>query len=184
MEHLETIIQDQMPRPDDELLDRVSRESDAQSHVTADLYTGGVGMADPSHPAPARRDIGASARRSVGPAISYWSEDREPTRDTPVRTPELAATGTSIPSIGRPGASSRRSQRSGRQSPAASVWGIGGVANIMADSIRSGGSSARAAAGEVSRLAQLVAEATEDAPAGDAAVPTIDPDTDVGAMPR
>ena len=174
-----------MPRPDDELLDKVSREWDASKATSPRTSTQAAAREwlIRHTPLPHGVTLAHLLAGAFGPAISKSSEDREPTRDTPAPTPELAATGTSIPAIGGLGqVVAGLTQAEGNAG--STVWAIGGVANIMADLIRSGGSSARAAAGEVSRLAQLVAEATEDAPAGDAAVPTIDPDTDVGAMPR
>jgi hypothetical protein len=60
---------------------------------------------------------------------------------------------------------------------------FGNIAKVMEGLIPSQG-SVHAAAGEVSRLAQLLADATEEPMAGDSAAPTVAPDTDVSAMPR
>jgi hypothetical protein len=174
-----------MPRPDDELLDTVSREWDVSKAASPRTSTQAAAREWLIRHAslPHGVTLAHLLAGTFGPVIGKSSENREPTRDMPAPTFELAATGMSIPPIGGLGQVLEDLTKS-QGNAGSTVWPIGGVAKIMADLIRLGGSSARAAAGEVSRLAQLLAEATEDAAAGDTAVPRRDPDTDVEAMPK
>jgi hypothetical protein len=180
----DTIIQRHMPRPNDELLAKVSQEWDLSKPRSPRTATQAAAQEWLIRHAPLPHGVTLAhlLAGAFGPAIGKSSENREPRRDMHAPTPELAATGVSNPAIGGLGqVLEDLTQSEGNAN--STVWAIGGVANIMADLIRSGGSSARAAAGQVSRLAQLLAEA-EDAAAGDTAVPRRDPDTDVGAMPK
>jgi hypothetical protein len=179
----EIIIQDHMPRPDDELLDKVSREWDiskAASPRTATQAAAREWLIRYT-PLPHGVTLAHLLAGTFGPALGKSSENREPTGDPPAVTPESSATEMSIPPIGGLGqVLGGLTQSEGNAGSA--VWPIGSLAKVIEGLIPAKG-SVRAAAGEVSRLAQLLAEATEDAPAGDPAVPRIDPDTDVGDMP-
>jgi hypothetical protein len=172
----ESIIRSHMPRPNDELLAKVSREWDLSKAASPRTATQAAAQEWLIRHTPLPHGVTLQhLLAGVGPAIG---ENHEPTSDPPAPTPELAATGL-FGSLGQVPAGLTRSEGNA----GSAVWPIGSLANIMAGLIPAKG-SVRAAAGEVSRLAQLLAEATEDTPADDPAVPRIDPDTDVGAMPR
>ena len=171
----ESIIRGHMPRPNDELLAKVSREWDVSKAASPLTATQAAAQEWLIRHTPLPQGVTLQhLLAGVGPAIG---ENHEPTSDPPAPTPELAATGL-FGSLGQVLAGLTQSEGNA----GSAVWPIGSLAKIMADLIPAKG-SAHAAAGEVSRLAQLLAEATEDTPAGDPAVPRIDPDTDVGAMP-
>ena len=180
----EIIIQGNMPRPDDELLTKVSREWDiskAASPRTATQAAAREWLIRHT-PLPQGVTLQHLLAGTFEPAIGKSDENREPTTHPPAPTPKSPAPAMSIPPIGGLGQVLEGFTQSEGNAGSA-VWPIGSLAKVIEGLIPAKG-SVRAAAGEVSRLAQLLAEATEDAPAGDPAVPRLDPDTDVGAMPR
>jgi hypothetical protein len=178
----DTIIRSNMPRPDDELLTKVSREWDVSKAASPRTATQAAAREWLIRHTPLPQGVTlAHLLAGVGPAIGKSSENHEPTSDPPVVTPESPATEVFIPAIGSLGqVLADLTQSQGNAGSA--VWPIGSLAKVIEGLIPAKG-SVRAAAGEVSRLTQLLAEATEDAPVGDTAVPRIDPDTDVGDMP-
>jgi hypothetical protein len=136
-------------------------------------------------------------------AISKPAGTGEPASDQSGQSPELAGAGDIaiapkpsnifglsadvIPLIGTLGKAIEGLIQSEGNAGAAllggAVWPIGSLAKVMEGLIPSQG-SVRAAAGEVSRLAQLLAEATEEPAAADTAVPTTAPVTDIAAAPN
>lgn len=176
------IIQDQMPRPDDQLLAKVSREWDVSKAASPQTSTQAAALEWLIRHTPLPQGVTlAHLLAGVGPTISKSSENHEPTSDPPAVIPESPATEVFIPAIGSLGQVLAGLTHSQGKAGSA-VWPIGSLAKVIEGLIPAKG-SVRAAAGEVSRLAQLLAEATEDAPVGDTAVPRIDPDTDVGDIP-
>ena len=175
------IIQSHMPRPNDELLAKVSRAWDASKAASPQTATEAAARDWLIRHAPLPHGVTLASllAGAFGPAISKSDEKHEPTSDPAAIAPP--ASEMSIPPFGGLGQVIEGLIQS--DSNESTVKAFGGVAKIMADLIRSQG-SARAAAGEVSRLAQLLAEATEDSPAGDTAAPPIAPGTDDAAVPR
>ena len=130
--------------------------------------------------------------RVLEPAISRPAGRREPASDIPAKTPEAAETGDPnlsqqpvfgvgevplIASLGK--AMEHLIPSEGAAAPAAfvgsAVWPIGNIAKAMEGLVPSQG-SVRAAAAEVSRLAQLLADSTEESGIGGTAVPPIGPE--------
>lgn len=96
------IIQRHMPRPNDELLAKVSREWDlskARSPRTATKAAAREWLIRHA-PLPHGVTLAHLLAGAFGPAIGKSSDNREPTSDPPSVTPELPATEMSIPPIG------------------------------------------------------------------------------------
>lgn len=158
------ILQRQMPRPADELLAEISRKWDA--------FKAGA----PPTPAQAAREwliqhtptpmtLARVLAATFEHGISSHAGTRESASGKPAETNELVAPGDAA-------APSHPIDSFG------AGWPIGSLSKVMAGLIPSHG-SARAAAREVSRLAQLLAETTEGEAASDPAVPPVKPVTAV-----
>lgn len=184
------ILQRQMPRPRDELLAEVGREWDA--------FKAGAPQTPAQHAARewlirhTPMTLVQVLARVLEPAISRPAGRREPASDIPAKTPEAAETGDPnlsqqpvfgvgevplIASLGK--AMEHLIPSEDAAAPAAfvgsAVWPIGNIAKAMEGLVPSQG-SVRAAAGEVSRLAQLLADSTEESGIGGTAVPPIGPE--------
>jgi hypothetical protein len=110
------------------------------------------------------------------PVISERTGTPEPASDKPAEPPEPEAIGNiAIPP--------KPPESLGTAFPGGAAWPIGSLARVMEGFMRSRG-SASAAAGEVSRLAQLLAQAMEEPAGGDTAVSSIDAATDVASVPK
>jgi len=181
------IIQDQMPRPADELLAEISRKWDAfkagapQTHAQAAAREWLIQRTPMALAEALAGAFEAAVSRSAGPP--------ESASDKPAETTEVAATGEpdtppKIPALGNLAQATQHlfppELTSGSFSSSVAVRPIGSIAKVMEGLVPSQG-SARAAAREVSRLAQLLAELTEGEAASDTAVPRAEPDTGIVA---
>jgi hypothetical protein len=181
----EDFIKRWMPRPDDELLAEVRNRWEAAwgkgirspgriTHTSAeDAALAWLILHTPPPPGMTLVSILAGA---LEPVISKPAGAPEPASDKSAETPEPEATGDiAIPP--------KPPESLSTAFPGGAAWQIGSLAKVMDGLIRLQG-SASAAAGEVSQLVQLLAEAMEEPAGGDAAVPPIDAATDVAAAPK
>jgi hypothetical protein len=183
----QTIIQRQMPRPDEELLAEVCREWDAfkaGSLQTAEQQAAREWLI---HHTPsqltlaqmlAAQAIGRYARAGEVASDKLATPDAAATRESTV--PPVGLFGVSIDSLGKAIESLIPSQSAtGTALFGSALWPIGSIARAIEGLLPSKG-SARAAADEVSRLAELLADATEKSATGDTAMqPTTRPDSNV-----
>jgi hypothetical protein len=186
----QTIIQRQMPRPGEELLAEACREWDAFKAGSLQTATQQAARDWLIHHTPMTMTLVQALAGSHEPPIS-GSVGREPPDDKP-SNPEAAAigepalqpkpifSGGTAPPIGSLGKALESlipsESVTSRAFSGSAVWPIGSIAKAMEGLLPSQG-NARAAAGEVSRLAQLLADATEEQAAGDTAVQPTRPDS-------
>jgi hypothetical protein len=165
------IIQSQMPRPADELLAEIGRNWDAVKAGALQTPAQQAAREWLLLHTPMTMTLAEALAGTVEPGISSHGRTRESVSDKPAETNESSvAGGAATPSnpIDSIGLSAR------------AAWPIGSLAKVMEGLIPSQG-NARAAAQEVSRLAQLLAEMTEGEAADDTAVPRVEPDDNIAA---
>jgi hypothetical protein len=179
----QTIIQRRMPRPSEELLADVCREWDtfkAGSPQTAEQQAAREWLI---HHTASQLTLAQVLAGAFEPAIGGYARPSEAASDK-LATPDPVATTESatppeplfgahaVPTIGSLGKAMEglipSRSATGTALFGSVLWPIGSIAKVMEGLLPSQG-SARAAAGEVSRLAELLADATEKSEAGDTA---------------
>jgi hypothetical protein len=181
----EDFIKRWMPRPDDELLAEVRNRWEGAwgkgigspgriTHTSAeDAALAWLILHTPPPPGMTLARILAGA---LEPVISKPAGTPEPASDKPAETAEPEATGdVAIPP--------KPPEPRGTAFPGGPSSPIGSLAKVMEGFVRSQG-SASAAAGEVSRLARLLAEEMEGPAIGDTATLPIEATIDVAAAPK
>jgi hypothetical protein len=176
------IIQRQMPRPTDELLAEISRKWDASKAGAPQMPAQQAAREWLIQHTPMTLTQALPAGLEAG--ITWHVGAGGSVGNKPAKTNETAATGEpdvapKIPAIGSLAQATQHlfpsELTSGSFASSVAVSPIGSLAMVLEGLIPSQG-SARAAAREVSRLVQLLAEMTEGEAASDAAVPPAEPD--------
>jgi hypothetical protein len=179
----QAIIQRQMPRPGEELLAEVCREWDAFKAGSPQTAAQRAAQEWLIHHTASQSTLAQLLAGTMEPAIGRSAKPREAESDR-LATPDAATTRESVmptePLLGNlgkaiesfiPSQSPTSTELFGTGPLGSALWPIGNIAKAMERLLPSQG-SARAAAGEVSRLAELLADATETG------------ETDTGMQPR
>jgi len=190
------IIQRQMPRPDEQLLAEVCREWDAFKAGSLQTATQRAAREWLIHHTPMTMTLVQALAglhepritRSVGrgePADDKPSGPKATKTGEPALPPKPLFSGGPVPPIGSLGEAMEGFIPSEGEASAASSgsadWPIGSLAKAIESLIPAQG-SVRAAAEEVSRLAQILADASEKSAAGDMVLQPIGPDKGVVAV--
>jgi hypothetical protein len=186
----QAIIQRQMPRPSEELLAQVLKSWDTFRSGSSQPAAQQAAREWLIQHTPIPMTLAEALAGTFEPGLSRRAGTSEAVSDKPAETNETAATGEpdvppKIPAIGSLAQATQDlfppERTSGSFAASVAASPIGSLDMVIQHFIPLKG-SARAAAQEVSRLAQLLAEMTEGEAADDTAVPRVEPDDSIAAV--